>query len=259
METVSATTTSVNPLNNISVILVDTIQAGNIGSAARALKNMGLSQLKLVNAPPLNEECRRMAGRAFDLVEGAAHFSRLDDAVAGVAVLAATTSSRDRRVGRVPATPRQAAPVLLGHAQTERVAIVFGSERSGLNEDQLARCQILITIPANPEYPVLNLAQSVLLVAYELGSPLQQPVEPASPSASQTARQEMFAQIRQTLIEIGFLSSSNPEPVLHSIQSILDQPGLTARDVRIIRGVMSQMQWYVQDGWKLGPEGVRKP
>ncbi len=249
----------IDALGNISMVLVDTLQAGNIGSAARALKNMGLSRLKLVNAPPLNDECKRMAGKAFDLVEGAEHFVCLEDAVAGEAVLAATTSSRDRKVRRVPLTPRQAAPILLGHARSGPVAIVFGSERSGLNDAQLAHCQFLITIPANPKYPVLNLAQSVLLIAYELGSGLGGTSDAPAPSASQAARREMFAQIKRVLIDIGFLSASNPEPVLHSIQAILDQPGLTPRDVRIIRGIMSQMQWYVEDGWKLGPEGVRKP
>lgn len=258
MNSVPGAATKIAALSNVSVILVDTLQAGNIGSAARALKNMGLGRLKLVNPPPVNEECRRMAGKAMDLIEGAEHFPSLEDAVAGEAVVAATTSSRDRRIRRVPLTPRQAAPILLGHAQTERVAIVFGSERSGLNEDQLAQCQVLITIPANPEYPVLNLAQSVLLLAYELGSFVQETVDPPLPAASQSARQEMFEQIRRTLIEIGFLSASNPEPVLRSIRAILDQPGLTPRDVRIIRGIMSQMDWYVKDGWRLGPEGVRK-
>ncbi len=252
--------TAPNPLDNVSVVLVGTLQAGNIGSAARAMKNMGVRRLKLVSPRQrVNAECRRLAGKAMDLVENAEVFETFEEAIDDAGVVAATTSARDRSHRRPLVTPREAAPTLLAHARHQKIALVFGPERSGLSEEQIAKSQILVSIPASPEYPVLNLAQSVLLVVYELG--LLQNALPASRAkvAPQPQRQEMFDQIQRVLIRIGFLSSGNPETMMNSIRKLLDQPSLTLRDVRIVRGIMSQIDWFVREGWKLDVDRIRKP
>lgn len=247
-------------MRNISIILVQPQHSGNVGAAARAMKNMGLTRLKLVDPRrPVNEECRRMAGRAADLAEAAEVHSDFETAVAEESVLVATTSTRSRTPRRTTLNAREAAALIVQWARSRRVGLVFGPERSGLTDAQLARCQALASVPANPDYPVLNLAQAVLLMGYEIrtaGVPVLD--EPAA-AAPQRLRQQMFRQMQEVLIQIGFLSAGNPEGVMDSLRVIMDRPDLTAREVRIVRGIFSHMEWYVREGWRLGPKGVRKP
>lgn len=245
---------------NVTFILVETQNPGNIGAAARALQNMGLRRLKLVRPRrPINDECLAMAGKAADLVLQGEVAGSLEEAVAGEHLLVGTTSSRDRRIKQKVYSPREVAPLVWKHARHQRVGILFGSERRGLTNRQLARCQYLVSIPSNPEYPVLNLAQAVLILAYEIY--LAQGVGPASglPLVSQKEREEMFAHMQRVLVEIGFLSRSNPEHIMDDIRRFLARADLTPRDVRILRGMMSQVDWYVRQGRFLPPEKIKKP
>ena len=246
-------------LSNISVVLVETRKGGNIGSAARAMSNMGLQHLKLVSPREwMNEQCQRLAGKAIDLVTSAKIYPALEEAVAEDNVVIGTTSAR-RRKGKQPIyTPRQIASRLCGYGKTQRVALVFGPERSGLTDTQLARCQYLVSIPTSPDYPVLNLAQAVMVLAYELFT-----VEPTEchqklQLASDGEREQMFSDLQRVLVDIGFLSSQNPDHIMRAIRRILARAQLTPRDVRIVRGMMSQMEWYVAKGHKLPAQKVKK-
>ena len=247
-------------LSNISVILVGTLQGGNIGSVARAMHNMGLRNLKLVNPERfLNPECQRMAGKAMNIVREAKVYSSLEKAIAKEHVLVGTTSARDRKPKQRFCTPREIASIVYKYAQSQRLGLVFGPERGGLTDDQLAHCQYLAHVPANSDYPVLNLAQAVMILAYEIfqlkGSQLQE----HSPLASAKQRARMFTHVEQTLIAIGFLSSGHPAPTMRTIRRLFGRAELAPRDVQIIRGIMSHMEWYVRRGCQLPAQKVRKP
>lgn len=240
--------------------MVDTMQAGNVGAAARALKNMGLSRLRLVNPPDLSEEeCRFMAVSAYDIVTSAAVYSTFEQAVADQQILIGTTSSRGRRQRTPILSAREAAPMLLRYAEKQRVCLVFGPERSGLCEEHLALCQYLVTIPGSLELPTLNVAQAILILAYEIFTAEPAPEEVDTQIVSHQVREKMFEHMQETLVNIGFLSQSNPGHIMRSIRRFLGKADLTLRDVQILRGIMSQMDWYISDGKHLEADRVKKP
>ncbi len=233
-------------MNNISVVLVETQKGGNIGSAARAMKNMGLQHLKLVSPREgMNEQCQRRAGKAIDLVTSAKIYATLDEAVEDENIVIGTTSARKRKGKQKTHTPREIAPRLCEYGKSQRVALVFGPERSGLTDAHLARCQYLVSIPASPDSPVLNLAQAVQVLSYEIFTAQPPESDSSFQLASDGEREEMFADMQRVLVDIGFLNSQNPDHIMRSIRRFLGRADLTSRDVRILRGMMSQMEWYV--------------
>jgi tRNA/rRNA methyltransferase len=235
-----------NSLNHISVVLVEPREGGNIGSTARAMKNMGLQHLKLVNPlESINEQCRRMAGKAIELVCAAPIYSSVDEALTEENVVIGTTSSREREAKQRIHTPREIAALIRKYGESQRVALVFGPERSGLTDTQLARCQYLVSIPSSLDYPVLNLSQAVLVLAYEILTAGPISSDGNLQVASDEEREQMFSHMQQVLLDIGFLNPDNPSHIMRSIRRFLGRADLTPRDVQILRGIMTQMKWYV--------------
>ena len=246
--------------DNISVILVKTHSPGNVGSIARIMKNMGFRSLKLVAVEtPEDQECRTMAGRAFHLVEEARRFSSLSEAASGQQVLFATTSGRDRLQRREAISPREAARLIGEYSVKNRVGLVFGPERSGLTEGQLARCQFRVSIPSSPDHPVLNISKAAAIILYEIAQLPSPPLRERREQVSIAERELFYTDLKKVLIGIGFLSQSNPDHVMNAIRAILDQPDLTRRDLRILRGIVGQMDWYVREGRLRAPEDLLKP
>ncbi len=209
------------------------------------MKNMGLQHLKLVSPGEwLNEQCRRMAGKAIELVHSAQIYSSLDEALTGENVVIGTTSARKRKAKQRIHTPREIADLLRKYGNSHRVALVFGPERSGLTDLQLARCQHLVSIPSNPEHPVLNLSQAVLVLAYEILSSGPTKSNGNLQLASDEEREQMFSDMQRVLLDIGFLNPRNPSHIMRSIRRFLGRAELTPRDVQILRGIMTQMDWY---------------
>lgn len=246
--------------DNLTVILVEPWEPGNIGAAARAMRNMGLSHLSLVNPrEPYSDACRMMAVGAYPIVESAAIHPTFRAAAAEQQILVGTTSARGRRP-RVPVrTVREVAPELVALAATQKIGLVFGPERRGLDEDVLACCRYLVTVPTIPDFPVLNLAQSVLIVAYELFLVRDTPAADMPDLAVEEDRERLFAHFEQTLLRIGFLSSSNPGHIMRSLRRMFARSHLTRREIRILRGILSQMDWFTESGRHLDPQRVRKP
>ncbi len=210
------------------------------------MKNMGLQRLKLVSPlESITEQCRRMAGKAIELVSSAPTFSSLDEALTEENVVIGTTSAREREAKQRIHTPREIAALIRKYGESQRVALVFGPERSGLTDPQLARCQYLVSIPSNLDHPVLNLSQAVLVLAYEIltAGPLSS--DDNLQVASDEERQQMFSDMQQVLLDIGFLNPHNPDHIMRSIRRFLGRADLTPRDVQILRGIMTQMKWYV--------------
>ena len=153
------------------------------------------------------------------------------------------------------------APVVGDYSRNQKVSIVFGPERRGLSDDELALCQYSVSIPASKDFPTLNLAQAVLILAYGLRHRLDPGGGPdvVGELAAESERKQMFEHVQETLIQIGFLSQSNANHMMRSIRRLLSQAELTKRDVQIVRGIMSQMEWFSKEGKKLNPDEVRKP
>jgi tRNA/rRNA methyltransferase len=233
-------------LDRIRVVLVEPQHAGNIGAVARAMKNMALSRLVLVNpVDHLAMEARMMAMHAFDILQRARIVGTLSQAVADAGYVVGTT----RRLGKTRQamlTSRAIAPWLLELAAANPLALVFGREDSGLTNEELARCHELITIPAHPVFGSLNLAQAVLLVCYELyvASSTQSPSAPPR-LATVEELERLYTRMREVLRRIGFLHGSQPDRMMGYFRRFFARHGLKSRDVKIFLGVFRQIEWYI--------------
>ncbi len=231
--------------------------AGNIGAAARALKNMGFDDLRLVAPGPLNNrEAAAMAVHADDVLARATVYPDLAAALADCSVVAGTTSRRGGYRSRAHPL-RAAAAELDAVAGSNKIAIVFGREDHGLTNRELKLCNRLITIPTAPEYPSLNLAQAVAVVAYELMMAAEQSAAAAIEAAARAPHfvaaaisDPMLARMEEALVSIGFIPDDNPEHIMFAIREIFGRSGLTAREVEILNGMARQMRWVAEGGYR---------
>lgn len=230
---------------NIRIILIQTWHPGNIGAVARAMKNMGLSDLVLVNPVDFpSDEAYSRAGQATDVLDNARIVSSLAEAIDDC-VLVVGTSARDRSI-RLPAyTAEQCAEEAVTLQKQAPVAIVFGRERMGLHNDDIQQCHAQLNIDANPDYPVLNLSQAVQLVCYEVfkASQRQQQlphVEEEYPLNEDLNR--FYDHLAQTLDDIGFINTKAPGQALDHLKALYRRARPTAKELRLLRGVLSKAQ-----------------
>lgn len=234
---------------NIRIVLVQTWHPGNIGAAARAMKNMGLDQLVLVNPVDFpSEEAYNRAGKATDLLDNARVVTSLDEAIADCGWVVAT-SARERSI-RLPAFSAEACGrEALVQQQQAPVALVFGRERMGLHNDDIQRCQAQVNIDANPDYPVLNLSQAVQLLSYEVFKASQvgqvQAAEEAYPLHDDLER--FYDHLGETLGDIGFLNPAHPGQALDHLRALFRRARPTAKELRLLRGVLSAAQQASRD------------
>jgi tRNA/rRNA methyltransferase len=233
-------------LDNIHIVLVGTIAPGNIGSTARAMKNMGLSHLCLVSPQcAITEEAFWMATNAGDIVHSARQAATLREAIAPAGYVFGTTA-RTRRM-RMFIAPGEMAQQALSLAAHNKVAIVFGPEDKGLSNDELELCNEIISIPTAPGGSSLNLSHAVMILCYELYCALNKGEGHEEVQRAQAAEVEkMYDHMRSTLLKIGFLNTQNPEHTLGSIRRMLNRAGLTSTEVNLIRGVFRQLLWYIR-------------
>jgi tRNA/rRNA methyltransferase len=152
-----------------SVVLVEPKYEGNIGAVARAMKNFGVRRLVLVNPPPIGDEARKRAMHGLDVLEAAVSFETLDEAIKGEDIVIGTSgidTKNEKKFLRMAVTPRDFAEKV--SEMEGKVAMLFGREDYGLLNPELMKCDMLVTIPTDPEYPILNLAQAAVIVLYEL-------------------------------------------------------------------------------------------
>ena len=223
-------------------ILINTSHAGNVGATARAMKVMGFRDLVLV-APRFadvlsREETVAMASGAADILVRARIVATLDEALEGMHVACATAMT-PRDFGPPTATPRSHLPALA--ASGERVAFVFGSERYGMSNEDVYRCQVCLSIPTQPEYGSLNLAQAVQLISYEwrtaLGGYDVSARTPAVQRASLDEVQGALSHWQDTLVALGFLDPAAPKKLMPRLQQLLNRAALTREEVHILRGI----------------------
>lgn len=230
-------------------VLVDTSHPGNIGAAARAIKTMGFSQLVLVNPRFPNalehEEAIAFASGALDVLGQAKVVASIEEALKGCN-FAAALSARLREYSPPVATPRS-----LGADMAARngmmPALVFGSERYGLPNEVIEKCNVLINIPANPVYSSLNLAQAVQLLAYEARTAVLGETMPASPigfqgeAASVEQIEGMYAHLEEALVAIAFLDPDNPKKLMPRLKRLFSRTQLETEEVNILRGIARQI------------------
>ncbi|MFH1082721.1 MAG: RNA methyltransferase [Pseudomonadota bacterium] len=232
-------------LDHIAVVLVRPQIPENIGAAARAMNNMGLRRLVLVE-PKNCDLCRVLktaTGSTIDLIERMEVFDDLKEALAPYHHLVGTTA----RTGALRPTmsqPRTLARDLIALSQNNRVAILFGPEDRGLSNDQLRHCNTIITIPT-AGFSSLNLAQAVIIVCYEIFLAARDaPAEVQPRLANSFELEGMYEHLKDVLLKIGFIDPQNPEHWILNVRRFLSRLPLRAREVRIIRGVCRQIDWY---------------
>ncbi|MSQ47366.1 MAG: RNA methyltransferase [Deltaproteobacteria bacterium] len=237
---------------NLRIVLVRPQYSGNIGAVARAMDNFGMRSLALVNPAPVHrQQAEMMAVHAREILDAMQLYPSLHAAVADCGLVIGTTC----RPGlyREHAVPlRTLAPTLVAAAATNRVALVFGPEDSGLSNEDLRYCHQLLTIPTNATYTSLNLAQAVVLCCSEIFLTAQSESASLAPALAVADRQEMmYEKLKHALLRIGFLHKDNPEHIMLALRRFFGRAGLEERDVRILLGLARQIEWYAGYGWRL--------
>jgi tRNA/rRNA methyltransferase len=238
---------------NCRVVLVRPEVAGNLGAAARVMRNMGLSELVLVApvADPAHREARQRSTHGEEILDRCRIVTELGEAVADC-VLVAGTSARTGGLFRRQSvgTPDEIVPRLVEAMAFGPVALVFGPEPTGLTNDEVTRCHYLIHIPTDPTYPALNLGQAVAICLYELRRAL---LKQANPGASPTAiapfadQERMFESLRDALEAIHFLYGDKADSLMHAVRHLIGRAGPTPMEVEMLLGLARQLRWVADN------------
>lgn len=230
----------------VRIVLVDTSHPGNIGAAARAMKTMGLAELKLVRPKhfPSEEATARAAG-ADDVLASATVHDDLTSAIADCGWVVGA-SARLRTVALPIVDPREAAAEIWRRLPTNRAAVIFGPEQSGLTNDDLARCRQLLHIPANPEFSSLNLAMAVQVICYELRMAAPSRPPPAAPVggsrlATAAELEGLHEHLERLLTESEFLHPAHQKQVKLKLRRIFHKAMLEENELNILRGALTSL------------------
>jgi tRNA (cytidine32/uridine32-2'-O)-methyltransferase len=231
---------------NIRIVLVETSHPGNIGAAARAMKTMCLTELTLVNPAEFpHPDASARASGAVDVLEQARVVATLDEAISGCALIAGT-SARQRGLGPPVLSPRECMERLHAAAAAgQEVALLFGRERTGLTNEELARCHILVNIPSNPDYSSLNIAAAVQVLGYEsmlARGAVPAAGEPEERPATAEEMERLYGHIESAALESGFLDPANPKHLMRRIRRLFNRARPDENEVHILRGLLSALQ-----------------
>ena len=244
-------------MDNLTVILVQPQGPLNVGPVCRVMMNFGFNELRLVNPCKeyKSEQARKMALSAQQMLLEAPIFNTLSEALADCNIAFGTT----RRFGKYRKhflTPEPAGEAIAATDDSMKCALVLGREDNGLTTEELALCQYFVTIPTDDAFPSMNLSHALGILLYETSKAMRNKAKALSSqlnatqlnattksAASIEAIEQMYSHIRKTLCEIEFLDSQNPDHLLRTFRRIFGKSGLMDRDVRIIRGLMSKIEW----------------
>jgi tRNA/rRNA methyltransferase len=242
-------------LENCRVVLMRPRIAANLGATARVMRNMGLCDLVLVapEADPLDPEARKLSTHGEEILRRARAVSDLGQAVADCVLVAATSARtgglfRRQTVG----PPEEIIPHLVQEMARSPVALVFGTEATGLTNAEISRCHFLIHIPANPDYPTLNLAQAVAICLYELRAAWLKKASNEASAVSKTSevapmelQERMFADLREALEAIHFLYGPKADSLMHALRHLIGRAKPSEMEVEMLLGLARQIRWYV--------------
>jgi TrmH family RNA methyltransferase len=229
----------------LRIVLVEPREAGNVGAAARVMKNFGFGELWIVGEhPALLPVSGWWASGADDLLAAARFAPSLLDAIGDAHLTVATTSSRGRTT---PATfdPRSLGERFASLADDQILALVFGREDSGLTREELVLCQHSAVIPTNAAFPTMNLAQSICVFCYELTSIA--PVRTERPLATAELVERMHERARSLLLDVGFLHENNPDRIYDDLRAIAARADLDEREATIVLGMIRQIEWALSN------------
>lgn len=240
-------------LDAVRIVLVGTTHPGNIGATARAMKNMGLSDLALVGTSvfPSAEAVARASG-ATDILDAAAVHDTLAAAVADCRWVIGT-SARQRSIAWPQLEPRPAAREVLERAGDGRVAVVFGPEKTGLNNEDMDLCAALVVIPTTA-FSSLNLAMAVQVIAYELfvaSGPEPRTQEAESPPATAEEMEHLYAHVERLALESGFLNPDNPRYLMRRLRRLFGRAEPDRNEVNILRGILASLE---SPRWRRGDD-----
>lgn len=231
------------------VVLVRPQVAGNLGATARVMRNLGLTDLVLVDpiADPRDPHARQLSTHGEAILDRCRLVAALGDAVADCVLVAATSARLGGLFRRqILGTPEKILPHLLEFMPRGPVALVFGPEPTGLSNAEISRCHYLIHIPTDPAYPALNLAQAVAICLYELRRLWLRsaaPALPAEPPAAFADQERMYEKLREGLEQIHFLYGEKADSLMHALRHLLGRAGPTAMEVDLLFGLARQLRW----------------
>lgn len=238
----------VNPvLDAIRIVMVNTTDTGNIGSVARAMKNMGLMHLYLVEPKHRpDEKAFRRAGSALDVMDNITITQTLEEAVAGCGLVIGT-SARERKIPWPLFDARESAQKAVVEARQHPVAIVFGREDRGLTNEELQKCHWHLSIPTGSEYSSLNVAAAVQVVAYELYMAASQfegfeQAAPEAPLADMPAMELFYQHLEQVLIKTGYLDPAVPKQTLPRLRKLFTRARPDALELNMLRGILRAIE-----------------
>lgn len=228
----------------LRIVLVEPREAGNVGAVARAMKNFGFGELWIVGThPQLLPVAGWWASGADDLL-AAAHFApTLLDAIGDAHVTVATTSMRGRTTP-VTFSPKTLAAKFASLASDQVLALVFGREDSGLTREELVLCQHTAAIPANAQFPTMNLAQSACVFCYELSS--LEPAEHPRALPDAATMERIHERARALLLRAGFLHENNPDRIYDDLRAVVARAELDEREATIALGILRQLEWALR-------------
>jgi tRNA/rRNA methyltransferase len=233
---------------NISIVLYKPKYAGNIGSIARAAKNMGIGSIIIVGCSGFDREemQQRSTHLAADVLDKIQYFERINEALGGFNYIVGTTARLGKARGPF-ISPRAAAGDIVNISQKNKIALLFGPEDTGLANEELRLCHAVVTIPASREFTSLNLSHAVMILCYEIftassGATITEEVAPKLARSQEL--EGMYGQIKTLLADIGFLNPENPDYWMMHLRRFFSRSSLLSREVGIIRGICRQLEWY---------------
>jgi tRNA (cytidine32/uridine32-2'-O)-methyltransferase len=233
-------------LSNIRIVLVKTYHPGNIGSAARAMKTMGLNDLALVNPVDFpSDEALKMAVSADDLVKNASLHESLFEAVKDCSVIIASTA-RSRAYDLPELTPEESAVMLCSVSKKDKVALVFGPERMGLSNEDIQLAKYRVTIPTNPDYSSLNMAAAVQTLSYEVFKQHSQgftkKAEENRDLPTVELMEQFYTHLEDSLDDSGFIIKNHPGEVMLKLRALFSRAQPDTTELNILRGILASFQ-----------------
>lgn len=237
-------------LSRIRIVLVNTSHPGNIGSAARAMKTMGIHDLHLVTPQQFpHPKAKELASGANDLLEEATITSSLADAIADCQLVIGT-SARMRTIPWPLFSPREMAIQIQQESGNHRVAILFGREQTGLTNEELACCHWHVQIPSDPHYGSLNIAAAVQIICYEVRIALLKPdvlkTKPTDCLSNANDLENFFLHLQETLVDIGFLKMNAPRKLMTRLRRLFLRARPRVMEVNLLRGLLTAIQRSLQ-------------
>lgn len=241
-----------NPLDNLCIIMIQTSHPGNIGSAARAMKTMGISDLRLVKPKRFNSpETKALASGADDILDNARHFETLRDALADCQTIIGTSARSERTLSWPQLDARECGEFIAKNLSQQKIALVFGRERTGLTNDELEHCHSLAHIPMAFDFFSLNIAAAIQLFCYECMMATKAaapetsdntPTDPDELPAPNEAVEGFYAHLETTMIESRYLDPENPRLLMRRFRRLFGRANPSKSEVSMLRGMLSAFQ-----------------